>query len=129
MFVKSKRLSVLGKDECDKLLQAASERWEHRDNGNIDVTDRLRLVDLKQRTQEKRVKYHIPCYSRFTSAFHIAKLKGGSYTDTLEEASTSYLTRSSRRSLPPLDKSLCIFCQQATREDLSQILTLPKSEK
>ena len=80
--------------------------------------------------QEKRVQYHIPCYSSFTSAFHIAKLKRSteSHTDTLEEASTSHDTRSSRRSLPPLDKLLWIFCQQATREDLSQILTLPKSE-
>ena len=98
---------------------------------NTDVIDRLRLVDLKQLMQEKRVKYNTPCYSSFMSAYHIAKLKGSteSYTDTSEEASTSYETRLSRSSLPPLDKSLCIFCQQATREDLSQILTLPKSEK
>ena len=131
VFVKSKKLSVLGEDGCDKLLQAASEWWEHHDYGNIDVIDRLRLVDLKQLTQEKRVKYHRPYYSSFISAFHIAKLKGSSvsYTDTSEEVSFSYETRSSRRSLPPLDKSLCIFCQQATREDLSQILTLSKSEK
>lgn len=113
-FVKSKKLSVLGEDGCDKLLQAASERWERRDCGSIDGIDRLRLVDLKQLTQEKRVKYHRPCYSSFTSVFHIAKLKGSteSYTDTSEEASTSYETRSSRRSLPPLDKSLCIFCHE-----------------
>ena len=89
------------------------------------------MVDLKQITPEKRVKYHKSCYSSFTSAFHIAKLKRSteSHTDTLEEDSTSHDTRSSRRSLSPLDNSLCIFCQQATREDLSQILTLPKSEK
>ena len=130
-YVKSKKLSSLGEEGCDKMLQAASDRWDRRDYANIDVIDGLRLIDLKQLTQEKRVKYHRPCYSSFTSAFHIAKLKRSteSHTDTSEEASTSHDTRSSRRSLPPLDKSLCIFCQQATREDLSQILTLPKSEK
>ena len=73
-YVKSKKLSSLGEEGCDKLLQAASDRWDRCDYANIDVIDRLRLVDLKQLTQEKRVKYHRPCYSSFTSAFHIAKL-------------------------------------------------------
>ena len=128
---KSKKLSTLGEDGCDKLLKAASDRWERRDYDNVGVIDRLRLVDLKQLSQEKRVKYHSSCYSSFTSAFHIATLKGKveSHTDASEEASTSHDTRSSRRSLPSLDKSLCIICQQATKEHLSQILTLPKSEK
>ena len=127
----SKKLSTLGEDGCDKLLKAASDRWERRDYDNVGVIDRLRLVDLKKLSQEKRVKYHRSCYSSFTSAFHIATLKGKveSHTDASEEASTSHATRSSRRSLPSLDKSLCIFCQQATKEHLSQILTLPKSEK
>ena len=130
-FVKSKKLSALGEDGCNKLLQAASDRWKRHDYSNIDVIDRLRLVDLKHLAQEKSVKYHRPCYSSFTSAFHIAKLKlsSESHTDTSEEASTSYDSRPSRRSLPPLDKLLCIFCQQTSREDLSQILTLSKSEK
>ena len=57
------------------------------------------------------------------------KLSSESHTDTSEEASTSYDSRPSGRSLPPLDKSLCIFCLQTSREDLSQILTLSKSEK
>ena len=46
-FVKSKKLSGLGEDGSDKLLQAASDRWERHDYSNIDVTDSLRLVDLK----------------------------------------------------------------------------------
>ena len=46
-LVKSKKVSALGEDGCDKLLQAASERWERCDYGNIDVTDILRLLDLK----------------------------------------------------------------------------------
>ena len=130
-YVRGKKLSSLGEEGCDKLLQAAPDRWDLRDNANKDVIDKLRLVDLKQLTQEKRVKYHRPCYSSCTSAFHIAKLKRSteSHTDTSEDVSTSHDTSSSRRTLPPLAKSLCIFCQQATREDLSQILTLPKSEK
>ena len=72
-YVRGKRLSSLGEEWFDKLLQAASDRWDRRDYANIDVINRLRLVDLKQITQEKRVKYHRPCYSSFTSAFHIAK--------------------------------------------------------
>ena len=130
-YVRGKKLSSLGEVGCDKLPQAASDRWDRCDYANTDVIDRFRIVNLKQLTQEKRVKYHRPCYSSFISAFHIAKVKRSteSHTDTLEEASTSHDTRSSRRSLSPLDKSHCIFCQQATREDLSQILALPKSEK
>ena len=54
-FVKRKKLSALGEDGCDKLLQAASDRWERHDYSNIDVIDRLRLVDLKHLAQEKRV--------------------------------------------------------------------------
>ena len=46
-LVKSKKVSALGEDGCDKLLQAASNRWGHCDYGNIDVIDILRLVDLK----------------------------------------------------------------------------------
>ena len=45
-LIKSK-LSALGEDGCDKLLQAASDRWECCDYGNIDVNDILRLIDLK----------------------------------------------------------------------------------
>ena len=40
-------MSALGEDGCDKMLQAASDRWERCDYGNIDVIDILRLVDLK----------------------------------------------------------------------------------
>ena len=46
-MVKSKQVSVLGEDGCDKLLQAASDRWECCDYGKIDVIDILILVDLK----------------------------------------------------------------------------------
>ena len=46
-LVKSKKVSALGKDACDKLLQAASDRWECCDYSKIDVIDILRLVDLK----------------------------------------------------------------------------------
>ena len=46
-LVKSKKVSALGDDGCDKLLQAASDQWECSDYGNIDVIDILRLVDLK----------------------------------------------------------------------------------
>ena len=45
-LVKSK-VSALGEDGCDKLLQAASDRWECCDYGKINVIDILRLVDLK----------------------------------------------------------------------------------
>ena len=48
-LVKSKKVSALGEDGCDKLLQAASGRLECSDYGNIDVIDIhvFRLVDLK----------------------------------------------------------------------------------
>ena len=46
-LVNSKKMSSLGEDRCDKLLQAASDRWERCDYSNIDVIDILRLVDLK----------------------------------------------------------------------------------
>ena len=69
-----RKVSALGEDGCDKLLQAASDRWEYCDLGNIDVIDKLRLVDLKHlNCPEKRIKYHRPCFSSFTSAFHIAR--------------------------------------------------------
>ena len=124
-YVRSKKLSNLGEEGCDKLLQVASDRWDRLDYANIDVIERLRLVDLKQLTQEKRVKYHRPCYPSFTSAFHI-KRSTESHSDTSEDVSSSHDTRFSRRPLPPLDKSLCTFCQQATRKDLSQIMSLAK---
>ena len=41
------KVSALGEDGCDKLLQAASDPWECCDYGKIDVIDILRLVDLK----------------------------------------------------------------------------------
>ena len=34
-IVKSKKVSALGEDGCDKLLQAASDRWERGGYGNI----------------------------------------------------------------------------------------------
>ena len=46
-LVKSKKVPALGEDGCDKLLQAASDRWERCDYGKIYVIDILRLVDLK----------------------------------------------------------------------------------
>ena len=46
-LVKGKKVSALGEDGCHKLLQAASDRWECCDYGNIDVIDILRLVDRK----------------------------------------------------------------------------------
>ena len=46
-FVKSKKVSALGEDGCDKLLQAAPDQWECCDYGKIDVIDILRLLDLK----------------------------------------------------------------------------------
>ena len=46
-LVKSKTVSTLNEDGCDKLLQAASDRWECCDYGKIDVIDILRLEDLK----------------------------------------------------------------------------------
>ena len=45
-FIKSK-VSALGEDGSDKLLQAASDWWKCCDYGNIDVIDILRLIDLK----------------------------------------------------------------------------------
>ena len=36
-LVKSKKVSALGEDWCDKLLQAASDRWERCEYGNIYV--------------------------------------------------------------------------------------------
>ena len=45
---KSKKVSALGEDGCDKLLQAASDRWERCDYGKIDVIDILRLVGRPQ---------------------------------------------------------------------------------
>ena len=59
---KSKKLTTLCEDGCDKLLKAASDRWERRDYDNVGVIDRLRLVDLKQLLREKIVKYHRSCY-------------------------------------------------------------------
>ena len=54
-LVKSKKVSVLGEDGCDKLLQAAIDRWERCDYGKIDVIDTLRLLDLKHNiAKEKR---------------------------------------------------------------------------
>ena len=41
-LVKSKKVSVLCEDGCDKLLQAASGQWERCDYGNIDVFDILK---------------------------------------------------------------------------------------
>ena len=46
-LVESKKVYALGEDGCDKLLQAASDRWKCCDQGNIGVIDILRLVDLK----------------------------------------------------------------------------------
>ena len=46
-YVKSKKLFSLGEEGCNKLLQAASDRWDRREYANIDVIDRLRLVDIK----------------------------------------------------------------------------------
>ena len=104
-FVKSKRLSILGEDGCDKLLQTASERWELHDYDRLDVTDRFRMIHLKQLTQENRARYHRPCYSSFTSAERIAKLKEKteSSTKSSTEASSSHATRSTRSSCPPLN--------------------------
>ena len=34
---KSKKLSSLGEDGCDKLLKAASDRWERRDYDNVGI--------------------------------------------------------------------------------------------
>ena len=73
-LVKSKKVPALGEDGCGKLLQAASDRLEYCDLGNIDVIDILRLVGLKHlNCQEKRVTYHRHCFSSFMSAFHIAR--------------------------------------------------------
>ena len=57
------------------------------------------------------LKYHRLYFSSFMSAFHIARLKLSTerHADTSEEASTSCDSMPSRRSLPPLDKSLYIF--------------------
>ena len=51
---KSKKLSSLGEDGCDKLLKAASDRWERRDYDNVGIIDRLRLVDLKRSRPYRR---------------------------------------------------------------------------
>ena len=65
-LVKIKNVSALGEDGCDKLLQAASDRWERCDYGNIDVMDILRLVDLKHlNCAGKTVKYDRPCFFKF----------------------------------------------------------------
>ena len=64
------KASALSEDWCDKLLQAASNRWERCDYGNIDVIDILRLVDLKDLNC---AGYHRLCFSGFLSAFHIAR--------------------------------------------------------
>ena len=45
-LVKSK-VSAIGEDGCDKLLQEASDWWKWCDYGNIDVIDILRLIDPK----------------------------------------------------------------------------------
>ena len=47
-------MSALCEDRCDKLLQAASDRWEYCDLGNIDVIDIVRLVGLKHLIVRKR---------------------------------------------------------------------------
>ena len=47
-------MSALCEDGCDKLLQAASDRWEYCDLGNIDVVDIVRLVGLKHLIARKR---------------------------------------------------------------------------
>ena len=44
-LVKSKKVFAPGEDWCDKLLQAASDRWERCDYGNIDVIDILKHLN------------------------------------------------------------------------------------
>ena len=79
-LVKSKKVSALHEDECDKLLQAASDRLERCDYGNIDVIDILRLVELKHLNCAGKeglhpylLEYHRSCFSSFMSAFHIVR--------------------------------------------------------
>ena len=80
---KSKKLSTLGEDGCDKLLKAASDRWERRDYDNVDVIDRLRLG--RPQTVIAGKESQIPQILLFKSCFANMKNSEVTHPDVLAE--------------------------------------------
>ena len=120
-------------DGSERLRQAANERWWLQDYDNIDVIDRLRVAEPTEESRNTEVQYHKNCYSVFTSATVISRLKKveGRAKSSQEEmpGPSNEPRRASRRSIPPLNKKLCIFCQTDTGKATCLLMQIDVSKE
>ena len=119
-----------GSDEGKRRLQEVSEicRKLH-DVASIEIIDRIQSVPPATLT-DLSVFLHKSCHSSFTSQDKIKRLKSNVDLETPETSETALEKPSTRRSLQPVDWSLCIFCQTGTAKDpyIRNIRELPTSE-
>ena len=90
-----------------------------QDYDSIDAIDRIWAYnEPNEESESTAFHYHKTCYSSFTSAWHISRLKkvGEKVKSSQQESPgpSNEPRRASRRCIPPLDTKLCIFCQTDT---------------
>ena len=128
---KKKEAIPNGSDEGKRRLQEVSEiRRKLHDVASIEIIDRIQSVPPATLT-DLSVFWHKSCYSSFTSQDKIKRLKSNVDLETPETSETAVEKPSTRRSLQPVDWSLCIFCQTGIAKDpyIRNIRELPTSEK
>ena len=105
-----------------------------QDYDSIDVIDRVRAyIELNEESESTAFHYHKTCYSRFTSAWHISRLKkvGEKVSSSQQESPgpSDEPRRASRRCIPPLDTKLCIFCQADTGKATCLLMQIDVSDE
>lgn len=124
------------------LKQALSTRINYNCHKYLSTIDLLQSgkVDLSGNTAG--LVWHKNCFSSFTSATHLDRLKrrfesslsttsatSGSSSKALEDESPESQRTISRSTVPAVQWDKCIYCQTVTKAKVHQILTLETSDK
>ena len=102
---------------------------------NTGVLDRLRVAEPAGESWNTEVRYHKNCYSVFTSAalFLVWKRKKVEERAKSSEEEmpgpSNKPRRASRRSIHPLNKKLCIFCQTETGKATCLLMQIDVSKE
>ena len=112
------------------LKERAVQRRKARDISNYEAIQRIEECSVED--PELSVYAHRKCYAEFTNITNVNRLfdklpataqstTSSSQSETIDTEKPPTSQRVSRRSIQPVDWSLCIFCQQQSRQKLINI--------
>lgn len=114
----------------ERFKDCVIKRQKYHDHEYITTLDRIQSINIDD--EKKHIVWHRGCYSKFTHANHIERLKNRyekNAKDSCDQPSTC-IRLSSRAMVAPVSWDKCIFCQEdKSGKQLRNVATLETSDR